>query len=77
MEEIRYNRIAAEMVEAGVSNQELAEAVGVHASHISDIRRNVKQPSWKLLYAIADYLKCDVRSLLVPNEQSPKKDVKF
>jgi len=77
MEKPVYNRIKAVLAEKGVSNKELAEALKLTEETVSAwcVQRN--QPSWKNLYAIADHLKVDVREMLVPNEQSPRKDVKF
>jgi len=66
-EKILYNRIAAEMVERGVKNKELAEYLGVEEHTVSRWRTNDQQPSLQTLYKIALYLHMDVRNLLVPN----------
>lgn len=72
-----YNRLKAVLADVGKTNKELAKGIGVGANTVSSWTTNAKQPSWEKLYAIADFLRIDVRELLVPNEQSPKKDVKF
>ena len=77
MDRIIYNRIKAVLAELGISNKTLAEAIGVTVETVSTWCVNKKQPSWENLYAIADYLKVDVRELLVPNEKSPKKNIKL
>ena len=65
------------MAERNISSKDLAKGIGVLPGTVSVWRRNIKQPSWEMLYAIADFICCDVRELLVPNENSPKKDFKF
>jgi DNA-binding XRE family transcriptional regulator len=77
MDRIIYNRIKAVLAELRISNKTLAEAIGVTEETVSSWCVNKKQPSWENLYSIADYLKVDVRSLLVPNKKSPTKDFKF
>jgi putative transcriptional regulator len=72
-----YNRIKAVLAEKGVSNKTLAEEMGVSEDTVSSWCVQRRQPSWENLYAIADYLKIDVRELLVPNKESPRKDFKF
>src|SRR5882757_9458781 len=64
----KYNRIKVELTEAGKLNSELAAYLGVHASTVSDWCTNTNQPSIKDLYRIAEFLKIDVRNLLVPNQ---------
>jgi putative transcriptional regulator len=77
MEKIAYNRLKAVLAEHTISNKMLAEAMGVTEDAVSAWCKQKYQPSWEHLYAIADYLKIDVRELLVPNEKSPRKDFKF
>lgn len=67
MSKIKYNRIKAALAEAGRQSSELAAYMGVHITTVSDWCTNTNQPSIKDLYAIADYLKTNVRLLLVPN----------
>jgi transcriptional regulator with XRE-family HTH domain len=67
-EKILYNRIAAEMVERGVKNKELAEYLGVKEHTVSRWRTNDQQPPLETLNRIALYLHIDVRNLLVPNK---------
>jgi putative transcriptional regulator len=77
MEKAAYNRIKAVLAEKGVSNKTLAEAIAVTEDTVSSWCVQRRQPSFENLYAVADYLGVDVRELLVPNEQSPRKDFKF
>ncbi len=63
----KYNRIKVELTEAAKQNGELAEFLGVHPSTVSDWCTNTNQPSIQYLYKIAEFLKIDVRRLLVPN----------
>ena len=77
MEKITYNRIKVVLAEKTVSNKALAEELEVSEDTVSSWCVQRKQPTWENLYAIADFLKVDVRALLVPNENSPTKDFKF
>lgn len=77
MGNVVYNRIKAVLAECGVSNKALSEALGVREEAVSSWCVQKKQPSWENLFAIADFLEVDVRSLLVPNEKSPTKSFKF
>jgi transcriptional regulator with XRE-family HTH domain len=77
MEPVHYNRLKAVLAELGKQNKDLADGIGVLPNTVSTWCTNVKQPSWEKLFAIADFLKIDVRQLLVPNRNSPKKDVKL
>jgi transcriptional regulator with XRE-family HTH domain len=77
MKKVQYNRLKVLLVELGVTNKDLAKGIRVGPNTVSSWTTNVKQPSWGKLYEIADFLNVDVRELLVPNEKSPKKDVKF
>src|SRR5882724_8328389 len=63
----KYNRIKVELTEAGKQNGELATFLSVHPSTVSDWCTNTNQPSIQYLYKIAEFLKIDVRRLLVPN----------
>jgi len=77
MEKIAYNRVKAVLADRGVSNKELADAIGVSEQTVSNWCVQKYQPSLQDLHAIADHLKIDVRELLVPNKKSPRKDFKF
>jgi len=72
-----YNRLKAVLAERGVSNKDLAEAIGVRVEAVSNWCVHKRQPSWENLYAIADFLEVDVRSLLIPNKKSPTRDFQF
>ncbi len=60
----KYNRIKAELAEAGKKNQELAEFLGMHITTVSDWCTNKNQPSVQDLFRIAEFLRIDVRRLL-------------
>lgn len=77
MSTIQYNRIKVALAEKSVTNKALAEKLGVTEDTVSSWCVQRRQPSWENLYAIADFLKVDVRSLLIPNKNSPSKDFKF
>ena len=77
MANIQYNRIKVVLAEKSVTNKTLAEKLKVTEDTVSSWCVQRRQPSWANLYAIADFLKVDVRSLLVANKNSPTKDFKF
>lgn len=60
-----YNRIKAALAEKGVTNKELAEALGIAPQTVSRWCTNDMQPSIEKLFSIAKYLKIDIRELLV------------
>ncbi len=70
MKKEQFNRIKGALGDQGVTNKELAEALGVTPSTVSTWCTNDKQPSLETLYRIAGYLNIDVRHLLVPNKLS-------
>lgn len=69
----KYNRIKVELIEAGKQGMELAKYVGVHPSTVSDWCTNTNQPSIQDLYKIAEFLKVNVRKLLVPTQWEGQK----
>lgn len=71
------NRLRIILAEKRLTHEELACAIAVTRVTVSRWATNVMQPSWANLYAIADFVGCDVRELLEPNENSPKKDVRI
>ena len=77
MQSTHYNRLKAVLADLDKTNKELAEGIGVLPNTVSTWCTNAKQPSWEKLYAIADYLKIDVRELMVPNKNSPHKNLKL
>ena len=77
METIKYNRIAEVLGEKGISQSWLAKQFGVTEATVSNWCTQTNQPSFANLYRIADHLELDVRELLVPNERSPKKNIRF
>jgi putative transcriptional regulator len=66
----QYTRIKAALADAGVTNKELAEGLGVMESTVSTWCTNTKQPSIETLFLIADFLKMDARELLVANNHA-------
>ncbi len=64
----QYNRIKGALGDHGVSNMELAEALKISPTTVSNWCTNTKQPGLITLYEIADFLQMDVRDLLVPNK---------
>jgi DNA-binding XRE family transcriptional regulator len=77
MEKAGYNRIKAVLAEKGITSKDLAEALGVNKDTVSSWCVQRKQPSIEIFFAIADVLEVDVRSLFIPNENSPSKNFKF
>ena len=65
MKKGHYNRIKAVLAEKGVTNKELAEALGIAPQTVSRWCTNDMQPSIETLYKIAKYLKIDARDLLI------------
>jgi putative transcriptional regulator len=63
-----YNRIKAVLAENGKTNLWLAESLDRNKATISKWCTNEMQPPVETLFQIADLLKVDVRSLLVPNQ---------
>jgi putative transcriptional regulator len=63
-----FNRIKAVIAEQGKTNLWLAEELDVHTSTVSKWCQNEMQPTVESLFAIADTLEVDVRTLLVANK---------
>ncbi len=63
-----YNRIKAVLAEKKVTNNKLAELLGVAPQTVSRWCTNDQQPSIETLFAIATALDVDVRQLLVSNK---------
>lgn len=70
MEKRDLNRIKAALAENKKKNKDLSEDLGVAPSTVSNWVTNTSQPSIETLFEIADYLKVDVRTLLVSNLKS-------
>ncbi len=72
MAQHKYNRIKAALAEAGRTSQELAEFMGVYATTVSDWCTNKNQPSVQNLHRISEFLRIDIRLLLMPtNWEAP------
>lgn len=52
--------------EQGISQQALANAIGVQQSTISEIERGSNQPSWKTLHKLAQFFDVQPSNLLDP-----------
>ena len=63
-------RIKEVMKQKGVGRDELAEAVGVSTTTISNINSEKNYPSFPLLIQIAEKLDVDVRELLVSTKSN-------
>lgn len=66
MEEI--NRLGEVLEEKGIYNREIAKHLNKSDQTVSRWINNHRQPSVSDLYAIAKYLKVDIRSLLHPSD---------
>jgi len=62
----RINRIKEVLVIKGMSQKELAAALGKNPNTIASICNNKAQPHLKDLKRIAEILEVDIRELLVP-----------
>ena len=67
MEKKKYNRLKAVLAETGKLNKDVAIHLKVTEETVSRWASNSAQPSIDRLFQIADFLKIDVRTLLVPN----------
>lgn len=47
----------------GITQEALAEAVGVHSTYVSMVERGVRNPTFKTMDKIARALKVDIREL--------------
>jgi|HubBroStandDraft_5_1064220.scaffolds.fasta_scaffold463303_2 putative transcriptional regulator len=61
------NRIEIVLTELKVSQKNLAEGIGKGSVMVNRYCTNKAQPPLATLFKIADFLKVDVRRLLVPN----------
>ena len=73
MKQAIYNPIKAALAEAKIPTRSLRAALHKTTSTISTWCRNKRQPSLETLYEIADYIRVDVRELLEPNKNAPRK----
>ena len=69
MSNIKYNRIKAVLAEKDKKNIDLASHLKVSPTTVSDWCTNKNQPSIQDLYRIAEFLKIDIRELLIPTKQ--------
>jgi len=77
MSDMNYNCIKAKLVSAGKTNRELAEHLHSHENTVSQWCRNIYQPSYKVLFKIAEYLELEAGELLTPRKNlKPVKEVK-
>lgn len=65
---LAINRIKVVLVEKGMLQKDLAEALGQTDTAISRICKNSSQPSLRQLHKIAKILDVDIRELLNPTK---------
>lgn len=66
-----YNRIKQVLLEKRSTNKALAEHLGYRNATVSNWARNATQPSIQDLYRTAEFLKVDIKDLLVSTTWSP------
>ena len=64
-------RIKRGRLDRGMTQRDLAKAVGVGAPHISKIEAGRESPSDELLRTIAEFLQCDFEELLLAARRVP------
>ena len=64
----RINRIKVVLAEKEVQQKELAKYLDKNVNTVASFCNNKSQPHLKDLKKIADYLKVDIRELLVPTQ---------
>jgi len=65
MKKLVYNRIKSALADANIKSIDLAAHLKISKSTVSDWCTNKNQPSIQDLYRIAEYIKIDIRELLV------------
>lgn len=68
----KINRLSEILEEKGIYNREIAKLLNKSDQTVSRWIHNHRQPSVTDLYAIAEYLKIDIRSLLYPTDWTKK-----
>lgn len=68
----KINRLSEILEEKGIYNREIAKLLNKSDQTVSRWIHNHRQPSVTDLYAIAEYLKIDIRSLLYPTGWTKK-----
>jgi putative transcriptional regulator len=61
------NDLRARRARAGVTQAELAEAVGVTRQTIGAVERDRYDPSLELAFALADFFDCPVEAIFEPD----------
>lgn len=56
----------------GLTQQQLADRVGISKPHVSELERGKKQYTQKMLELLADALNCDPADLLVRDPSQPQ-----
>lgn len=64
----KINRLGEVLEEKGIYNREIAKYLNKSEQTVSRWINNHRQPAVTDLYAIAEYLKIDIRSLLYPSD---------
>ena len=65
-------RVAAKRNERDLTQQQLAEKVGVSRQTLSLIERGLQCPAWDTAYLLADVLRCEIFDLLPTCRQARK-----
>lgn len=66
----RYNRIKGALGDAGWTNLQLAEKMGIARETVSNWSRNKTQPSIQDLFRIAEIIGCEPADLLNTKEKA-------
>ena len=61
----QFNRIKHVLFDKEITNRQLAKHLGITEATISRWVNNESQPSPEMFYKIAEFLNCDLRTLIV------------
>lgn len=62
------NRLKQIRSEKGITQEELAKAVGITRPYLSDIERGIKTPGGHIIIRIANYFKLPVEEIFFEND---------
>ena len=57
-------RVVARRTRRRLTQQQVAERIGISRQALSSIERGTQTPHWPTLYAVAGVLRCDIYALL-------------
>jgi putative transcriptional regulator len=69
MSSFALNRLKIVLAERGITNRQLAQALGKAESTVSQWCTNAKQPSLETFFKIAQFVDIDIRELIVKSKQ--------